>query len=75
MGPSCYIEYRGIRNRTIRGFYCIYIYICIYIYTTLNQNHTLESDVIQKRLKITTGPAYLCIFVNSNNLNLIEIIT
>ena len=22
MGPSCYIEYRGIRNRTIRGFYC-----------------------------------------------------
>ena len=23
MGPSCYIEFRGIRNRTIRGFYCI----------------------------------------------------
>ena len=23
MGPWCYIEYRGIRNRTIRGFYCI----------------------------------------------------
>ena len=23
MGPSCYIEYRGIRNRAIRGFYCI----------------------------------------------------
>ena len=22
MGPSCYIEYRGIRNRTIKGFYC-----------------------------------------------------
>ena len=22
MGPSCYIEFRGIRNRTIRGFYC-----------------------------------------------------
>ena len=22
MGPSCYIEYRGIRIRTIRGFYC-----------------------------------------------------
>ena len=22
MGPSCYIEYRGIQNRTIRGFYC-----------------------------------------------------
>ena len=22
-GPSCYIEYRGIRNRTIKGFYCI----------------------------------------------------
>ena len=26
MGPSCYIEYRGIRNRTIRGFYCMFIY-------------------------------------------------
>ena len=26
MGPSCYIEYRGIRNRTIRGFYCILKY-------------------------------------------------
>ena len=24
MGPSCYIEYRGIRNRTIKGFYCIF---------------------------------------------------
>ena len=23
MGPLCYIEYCGIRNRTIRGFYCI----------------------------------------------------
>ena len=23
MGPSCYIEYPGIRNRTIKGFYCI----------------------------------------------------
>ena len=28
MGPSCYIEYRGIRNRTIKGFYCIYR-ICV----------------------------------------------
>ena len=26
MGPSCYIEYRGIRNRTIRGFYRIEMY-------------------------------------------------
>ena len=23
MGPSCYMEFRGIRNRTIRGLYCI----------------------------------------------------
>ena len=27
MGPSCYIEFRGIRNRTIRGFYCIINFI------------------------------------------------
>ena len=25
MGPSCYMEFRGIRNRTIRGLYYIYI--------------------------------------------------
>ena len=25
MGPSCYIEYRGIGNRTIKGFYCMLI--------------------------------------------------
>ena len=29
MGPSCYIEYRGILNRTIKGFYCILHQSCM----------------------------------------------
>ena len=42
----------------------------IYIYITLSQNHTLESDVIQKRLKITTDPCLPMLFFNSNNLKI-----
>ena len=52
MGPSCYIEYRGIRNHTIKGFYCtentaltvLYTWPCV---TTLG--HTARLCFYQTR--------------------------
>ena len=69
MGPSCYIEYRGIRNRTIRGFYCIYIYICVGNLTIIGSDNGLS--LAQHQAIIWTNARILLIGPTGTNITLI----
>ena len=44
MGPSCYIEYRGLRNRTIKGFYCTTEIIIIIEWNVLFVENDIFAD-------------------------------